>query len=175
MKRKRLIIIIFSFFAVTILGVLLWPREREPEYDGVPLSEWLERFDREKTSINTNGIWGASAAYDAIQQMGTNTLPFLVRWIQYDKPGWRQRLYDASWKLPRKIFFSRTYSRLITLGDKRHRADIAAQGFKILGRKAEAAVPELKRLAQRSPLDETSYRAMYCLEVIGAPKEHSVQ
>lgn len=166
MKRKRLVIIIFSFLAAVILGALLWPHEREPEYNGVLLSEWLERFNAGRTSVDTNGVWSASAAYHAIDQIGTNALPFLVRWIQYERPTWRQRFYDACWNLPRNIFFNRTYSRLITLGDGNHRAELAAEGFEILGQRARPAIPELRRLARGYSRKYTASRAIGILYLL---------
>ena len=44
MKRRRLFIIISASIAAVILGFLVWPREREPEYNGVSLSTWLVRY-----------------------------------------------------------------------------------------------------------------------------------
>jgi len=162
-----------SFLAAVILGALLWPSEREPEYDGVPLSEWLERYERGKHSMNATLFVGDSKAIDAIQHIGTNALPFLVRWIQYERPAWRHRLFDASWKLPHNIQFSRTFSRLLVLGDKYDRANAAAAAFNILGPRARSAVPELTRLAEKTPMNDTYWRAIYCLQSIDCPKKRN--
>jgi hypothetical protein len=48
-----------------IFGVLLRPREREPEYNGVPLSKWLEQYKLRDAEFAR-----------AIRHMGSNALPF---------------------------------------------------------------------------------------------------
>jgi len=72
-------------FLVVTLAYLLWGSEREPRCRGRTLSAWL-----------LEGTWnpdGLSAEQEeAIRCMGTNALPFLVKWVQYVSPPWRVRL-----------------------------------------------------------------------------------
>jgi hypothetical protein len=160
-KRKRLAIIICSFLAVVILGALLWPREREPEYYGVPLSSWLAR-------CNSSNSVEAQGALEVVRQNATSALPFLVRWIQYEKPGWRMVAERRAWKFPAPILNNRCLRWL--LDDRAEvRANAAMSGFQVLGPRAEAALPTLGRLAETTKLPQTSYRAWICFAYIVPP------
>jgi hypothetical protein len=44
-----------------------------------------------------------SQSFEAIGQIGTNALPYLVRWIQYEKPRWKTSLNLVGAKLPPSI------------------------------------------------------------------------
>jgi hypothetical protein len=84
MKRRRLLRILLASVASIMLAYLVWPREREPEYNGAALSTWLARCGSTNQSESL-------AAVAAIRHIGTNALPFLIRWIQYE-PGWKDSL-----------------------------------------------------------------------------------
>jgi len=129
-----------------ILAAMLWPGEREPEYNGVPLSKWLERYD----GVNIQ-------ATEAIQHIGTNALPYLVRWIQYKAPGWRNFLNHLGTRLPASMQKTRAMHWL--LHDKAEdRAFFAVEAFWALGPNANPATDELLRLAlaedPRAPLTQ---------------------
>jgi len=135
MRRRRLIIPILGFAIVATFVSLVWPREREPEYNGIPLSKWLERYVDSKPQ---------SAV--AIQHIGTNALPFLLRWIQYETPGWRNLLNHLPTRLPSSLQKTRALHWLVD--DKAEdRAELAVEAFWALGSKANPATDELLRLA----------------------------
>lgn len=154
MKRKRLAIIIFSFLAAVIVGTLLWPREREPEYNGFPLSTYLDRAhgsaDRDLTQ--------------AIRHMGTNALPFLVRAAKYEQPRWRSWLYRTASNWPR-VYNSRFGSWLLRDAPAR-RAGSSVIAFGILGADADPALDELRRIQRDSKDPVTSERARECIQFI---------
>src|SRR5881394_1272641 len=77
-RRRKLLIILTGVFVTAVLAVVLWPREREPEYQGKKLSEWL-RGGSQKPAVPEADI------VFAVNQIGTNALPFLVKWISYDR------------------------------------------------------------------------------------------
>jgi hypothetical protein len=154
MKRRRLLLILATCVASVALAFLVLPREREPKYDGVPLSMWLERgrSDRGESIV-------------AIRQIGTNALPFLLRWIQYEPPGWRRFVSRNFSKIPSRIQNSRVLRWLIV--DKaENRANIAVTGIGILGPDASSAMPELIRLADNASAPETSRRAWMCMSLM---------
>lgn len=153
MKRRRLLFILLGCVATLTFAVILWPREREPEYKGVTLSTWLSRCG--STNLNQS-----LAAADAIQQIGTNALPFLLRWIQHE-PGWRDALGQKILKWP-AIGSRADVQRLIWKMTK-YRAASAVTGFKILGPDARPARAELQRLAENAKAPETAIRAVDCL------------
>jgi hypothetical protein len=146
-KRKRLLITIFSFLAAVVLGALLWPRAREPEYNGVTISKWLDRW-----------VDGRSEGFVfAISEMGTNATPFLLHAATYNQPRWRAWLVSSIRYWPGPLVGSRCVDWV--LKDKSElRAQAALVGLVALGRKAEPALPELRRLA-KSKDSKTSQRA----------------
>jgi hypothetical protein len=153
-KRKRLIIIIFGFLAAVILGALLWPREREPEYKGIALSKWLENYK-----------WHDAEFARAIKHMGTNALPFLIRAAKYEDPRWRTWLGHTISKWPVGALDSRFGKWL--LGDKPiSRAGASVIAFGILGPDADPALDELRQIQRDSKDPSTSDRAGQCIQFI---------
>ena len=137
MKRRRTFFILLGSVASITFAMLLWPREREPEYNGVPLSEWITHF-------YTDGY--TSEAAEAIQHIGTNALPYLVRWIQYEKSRWKTSLNLLGAKLPSPIQ-KFPLSRWLVYDKAERRAELAVEAFVLLGSKAMPAKDELLRLA----------------------------
>jgi hypothetical protein len=157
-KKRRLFIAILGCVVVAAITLLLWPREREPEYDGAPLSKWLERYIKSADGLQTNENL---RAIRAIQHMGTNAFPFLLRWIQYETPGWRNFLNSLARRLPSSVKNIRALRWLID--DKaEHRADLSAEVFWLL-RWTQDEVNELRRLAKSPVARKTQSRAMFAL------------
>src|SRR5262245_367846 len=73
-KRRRVVIVVAAVVVAAVMAAVLWPKEREPEYQGKKLSEWINVGSREGP--------------EAVQAIGTNALPCLVRWISYHEPRW---------------------------------------------------------------------------------------
>ena len=138
MRKRRLILLLIGVVLLAVgLAVLVRP-EREPEYGGKRLSEWVEMF----TSNRSSG--GDRAAEEAIRHIGTNSLPYLLRWISYEPAAWRIRLYEALGKFlggpnrlgPSGIFQDK--KMLLAVG--------AARAFGGLGSEANAATGEVRRV-----------------------------
>jgi hypothetical protein len=155
MKRRRLFIIITGVLAVVILASILWPREREPEYYDLPLSSWLVR-------CSSGNKVEAAGAMEIVRQNATNALPFLVRWLQHETPGWRKLIEGGISKLPSTFQNSRCAEWL--LDDRAEvRANAALKGFEVLGPRAQPVLPQLQRLADNSKMPQTQRRALYCM------------
>jgi hypothetical protein len=147
---------------VAILVAALWPGEREPEYKGKKLSEWLMQY-RELSDHRHSDDPEPRQASDAVRHIGTNALPFLLAWLHQERSSWDVRLTVAVEKLPLQI-----QNRILPrIGRSETRCEIAVIGFEILGSKASPAVPELKRLAADTNANETARRAWLCLGLIG--------
>jgi len=153
MKRRRLLRILLASVASITLAFFIWPREREPEYNGIPLSKWLERCG------STNQA-ESLAAVAAIRHIGTNALPFLIRWIQYE-PGWKDTLGRKILGWP--VLGGRRDVQKLIWNMTQYRAITAVNGFRILGSEANPALPELQRLADNAKAPETAIRATQCL------------
>src|SRR5207244_3971397 len=120
------------------------PREREPEYQGKTLSRWLMAY---REPLTGRGAQSEAAAADAVRQIGTNGLPFLLKWIQDSGqlPRWRYRVYQIAyrWRVA-----SRTRAFVLeAVAGRKLRAERAFCGFGILGPEAGAAIPALVKIA----------------------------
>jgi hypothetical protein len=83
-KRRRVIFVFVGILAV-VIAVLVWPGEREPEYQGKKLSEWVRQLDDgEPWAGFISHSWRSNLsveqirAAEAIRHIGTNALPFLL-------------------------------------------------------------------------------------------------
>jgi len=154
--RKKKTLIILAAVLVAVVVVVIWPEEREPEYQGKKLSEWLEFYFPDKL--------GYQEAIAAIQHMGTNALPYLLRAITYQRSPSRKGMITAVQKMP--IAMVRHRLEALAKGTGEHRAFTAQFGFRALGPVARPAVPELTHL-----LDHTNrtirINAIQALGVIG--------
>jgi len=140
--RKRRIYLGLLLLAVAIGTIVVSFRpEREPEYGGKKLSEWVSvpnvRFGR-------GGIIDSLSepAREAVGRIGTNGLPFLMSWVLYirhDPPRWRIKvdglIMDINHRLHR-YWVPSDYGREL-------RAYGAMHALIILGNAGKAPIPEL--------------------------------
>src|SRR5947207_12947583 len=83
--RKRRIIWVLAGSALAALAVTLaLPTERQPEYGGRKLEEWLKLYAESRSSF-TDG----QEAAEAVRHIGTNALPWLLEWTDYEPSGWK--------------------------------------------------------------------------------------
>lgn len=115
--------------------VAFWQGEREPEYNGKKLSEWLE-ICRQHPALYVERL----SAERAVQSIGINALPWLVKWMNYDEPAWQVKLFQSRYYRYVPKFVS--YYMVKPITQHRH----AEIGFQILGRTAGPAAPELARI-----------------------------
>src|SRR5215831_3953625 len=104
--------------------VAFWPAEREPEYNGKTLSEWMLYKPEDSNRANAFEL-----QTEAIRQIGEPAVPWLLKWARYKSPPWRRRLVR---------FFGKDR------GIERQQAVWFA--FRVLGPKAADAIPELTRM-----------------------------
>jgi len=71
MRKRGIHLIFVVLVAGGVLVAVFAGREREPEYGGKRLSEWV-------TTRNTD-----AERDQAIRAIGTNALPCLVKWISF--------------------------------------------------------------------------------------------
>src|SRR5258708_7604582 len=103
MKKRRVIMVVGGCLVLAFAAVLLWPREREPRYNGRALSEWLVRCDASVWPEEMGNVSSAlpneqtdkaaserqDEANNAVRRIGTKALPCLVKWISYHPPTWK--------------------------------------------------------------------------------------
>src|SRR5215510_13709512 len=92
MRKRRFYLLLIG--AVVVIGVLVAvvSGPREPEYNGRKLSEWVDDYNRDAWYSSYRKFHSQVAAEEAIKHAGTNALPWLLEWIQYEPPLWRRGL-----------------------------------------------------------------------------------
>jgi hypothetical protein len=135
-----------------ILALLVWPRqhEAEPEYRGRSLSTWV---------ILNSGSCNPEAR-EALTHFGTNALPYFVRWIRYEKPGWRKQLKRAVSAMPPFLRYSQL-SKWLVSDAAEVRAHEATFAMTFLDE--EIVLPPLRQLASNSNAFEVTERASFAL------------
>lgn len=141
-------IALFAFLLLAIISLLYFTRSREPHFKGRSLSSWLKQLDDGDAERGISwAVWAPKQtpeqkqAAEAIRQIGTNSLPFLIQYIADRESGLKSFLLDIL----------RKKQSLIKIPDQinRHPRQ-AALAFDALGPIARPAVPELSRLMTES-------------------------
>jgi len=169
-KRRRVIVVLLACIVAAVVVAVVWPREREPEYGGKKLSEWLLQY---QAQYHIDGYYDTPElheAEDAVRHIGTNALPSLLRWVRYEQPAWRDKLLWLMEKMPRALQNDSLMHKLHPYHAERPDW-LALAGFEILGPRASPAVPELARLVN----DRNASRAMSCLIAIREPAREALK
>jgi hypothetical protein len=106
-------------------------------------------------------------AANAIRHIGTNALPCLLTWLDYEPTTWRDRVDTVAEKLPAWIGESRPITRFRGTEEAAERARNAMRAFAALGSIAAPTIPELSR---RANLPHSLFKgrlAMVALAYIG--------
>jgi hypothetical protein len=140
MGKRGKILFAAGCVVVTICTTALITHHWEPRYKGRTLSYWLERSGNNAVLDRPPD----QEATTAIRTIGTNALPFLLRWIRYEPPFWSEA---ARKRLPETIK-TNYLGWTIMYGRGRTRAELAALGLCILHTNANSAIPELRRLVE---------------------------
>ena len=131
MRRRRILLLLAGCALVAFVLILLWPCEREPSYQGKSLSEWLFLY----VAQNGQDTPQAASATVAVQGIGTNALPFLLEWLEYEPSVFTIQSY----RVLGGVFKTRTHcwsaNRKVIL------AGAASEAFEALGPEARAAIP----------------------------------
>jgi HEAT repeat protein len=163
LKRRLIWWPIAGVMLFGMLAVILLDREREPEYGGKKLSEWAESPSllfpgsesppqpvRLGDSIYFFGGPRSPNSYiEAVRQMGTNALPYLLRWLRYESPAWKSNAIQV---------INRTFHAKLS-DRKARRSNNAVTSLIALGTNAEGAVPSLTRLMNEAKTPTGSRRA----------------
>jgi hypothetical protein len=106
-------------------------------------------------------------AKQAVSTIGTNAIPFLLRWNVGETPI-IDSLDDAFWKLPTPLrhFFIRIDQQFHDASVRSKRRYVAL-GFEILGTNAVAALPELQRQFMTTTNRAVAYRSALAMQYLG--------
>jgi hypothetical protein len=128
--RKR-VQIVLAVVVVAVVGVIVWQvlREREPVYQGKRLSQWAKIYASPDFTLLSH-----SMSKHAIEQMGTNAMPILLKMLQARDSAFTRKLGSlANNQSIIPVHFT-------SAAEYRFRA-VAA--LKVLGPAAKSAVPAL--------------------------------
>src|SRR5436190_10784652 len=102
---------------MAVVVVVIWPEEKEPEYQGKKLTEWLGTYKPAKTDpkmrqfpmcldgmlvLDRRGH-SEQEVIEAVRHMGTNGVRLLVKWVGYEPPRWRLSFNRQSSRLPSSV------------------------------------------------------------------------
>ena len=168
MKRgRRNLLIVLGCAVVAVVTWVAWPGEKEPEYQGRRLSQYLKvLFNATKPTAD------ARDAEQAILQLGTNSLPCLVRWTECGP--WQERFLVYLGRLPKpaqRMLPGRVGAYLMRKGFEPSCRELARFGFETLRGRAGPAVPELARIlndVNSTPIQRAAaMRALACIGEAG--------
>ena len=139
MKKRRVILLAAILALASVVTISVWPdASPEPRYNGRKLSDWVLDYPQAGAS---------DEAEAAIRAIGTNAIPCLLRWIQYEPSRGRMKVRHVyrllpGWLRNRQFVISFLAGRAGILSSK------APLAFAVLGTNSAPAVPELMKLAQ---------------------------
>ena len=169
--RYRKPVALGAGFAIAIAVALValgWRRSANegPTYEGRSLSAWVGLIDQSHYPDRESTFFLQTS--NAIVQIGTNGLPYLMEWIRY-RPSrtlivFGSAIEEVSFRLPSTPFGDAIVNR--TLRGFR-RADDAVVAFEILGNSAASCVNELSSIANDPGNPAAATRATLALRVVG--------
>lgn len=166
-KRKRLLLILAGVALISVLSFWLLNQNTEPTYEGRPLSEWIMLHSRTYRSKQTDQGVTIEQAAEAIRAIGTNGLPYLVRWTGYESAEWRNKLRI---KVANGPYWLRDTPLIVNLiSGEDGNASYAQEAFYALGALATPAIPGLQEIACRPGIGISRDRALLALGSVGSP------
>ena len=154
--------------AIAGIALLLWPtREREPEYRGRKLREWVFWFAYEK--LAASGDESNIGAEQAIRQIGTNALPVLLEDLDYDGSSVLvNRIQELGGKLP-EFVTTKGFHDWCSGRPNVMRREYACIAFQGLGEMAKPAIPELTRRLNGKKHSNRAFYAADAMIYMGGP------
>jgi hypothetical protein len=161
MRKRRKLIQTGACVVLVILTILVFRpnAEREPFSGGRSLSSLLLDSNHRLTPEARKSI------NESINHIGVSAFPFLFKWIQYERPPWRDKVAAKLGKIPFKPIL--ILARDVKHPEREKLADATVQGFFVLGAKATPVMDKLLQLQANWKSDRTASRASSALTNIG--------
>jgi HEAT repeats len=151
-RIKKLATATVAFLLMSGVGIVFFGQPKEPAFKGRKLSQWVADYG--KGRFDKLRDWEAE---EAIHGIGVAGIPFLVRWIENEKPSIFARGVSAIGKQ----FSDNPDWDLAYLNQ--HRAESAVMAFSALGSEARAVIPGM---AQRMVTSNNDYRGSQAAKVL---------
>ncbi|HEU5071538.1 MAG TPA: HEAT repeat domain-containing protein [Verrucomicrobiae bacterium] len=154
-KRRKWVLALAGVLSIAAGIALLLNREEGPFYQGKRLSEWVSIYRLEPDD---------DVSRQAIRSIGAEGYPYLIKWIDYERPAWRIKLSQL---IPYQIVVNRAVARLVYGDDSR--ATAAASAFRALGTNAAPTIPALEAMMNNSKRPSAARLALFALGYMGEP------
>ena len=158
-KRVRIALVVLL---VALGGVIAWqalrPQEREPVYEGKPLTYWIDRANGTSPPENRK-------AEQVVHKAGTNAIPTLLRLL---------RRRDSALVL--KLILLARKQHVVKVGymDHLHRTFVATRAFVALGADAQDAIAELIRIFDQNISEVSQADIAEIFGSIGPPARDAI-
>ncbi len=95
MQKRYMTFIVLGFAVIAFVTVRIARKQNGPMFQRCRLSYWVALYP-------TAGSMQEASANEAVTHSETNGIPFLLKWIRYERPAWRTRLAVAArrWPMP---------------------------------------------------------------------------
>ncbi len=154
-KRRNLLLLAGGLLVVAVL-LVSFVLTREPAYGGRRLSKWVRDLAVGDSQDSRN------KAKDAVGHIGTNAIPFLLKWISYEQPGWKTNFYNTVNGVLVNVKTS------WTLSDRKEvRAEGALLAFQTLGSNAVSAIPGLTYGMNDPEANRSGRRQILAISALG--------
>jgi hypothetical protein len=167
MRRFWFITVLAGCGLALLIALLVLTSNREPRYNGRTLSQWLviEREALFTYDTTRNASPGNADAENAVRHIGTNALPQLIKWLDYENH-WTTRFRHQILSIKHALHLK----ALVPVPDRAGKQQLAVGGFLILGSNATPAISQLQHLARQSkpPAYDNRRLAIFCLANIGS-------
>ena len=151
--------------AVAATAWLLFREVHEPSYNSKSLSDWLVAYGEASRFYPR-----PHAADEAIRHIGSNAVPYLLTWLQYEDSLWLRRCAFTLNKAPVGFRCPATNISAWIVNNhirRNKRYGVAIWGFGIIGSDARSAVPTLAALAVDYKRPRVASRAVRVLQDLG--------
>ena len=150
------LLVLTTALVATIAGRV--SQQREPVYQGKPLSEWLKPYAYQP--------WrNYHEANEAVRHIGTNAIPTLLRLV---------RINDSDLKARLMAFAQRQHIIKVEYIPAQGWHSAAGAAFGVLGTKGQSAVPGLLEILNQDLSLDSDVCAVYALSAIGPPAQQAV-
>jgi hypothetical protein len=169
MRKKRKLLICAACALLALLALLAYTSTTtEPSYNGHSLNYWVPLL-----SVTPAPVFGSALpdaehdkAISAISDIGAASVPFLVKWIQFEPPSSKHAAFGY-WLSRTHFPFGQNIYDLVTRRRAARLADGTVSAFGILGTRATPALDELCRLMNQTNATFTCRRALAALSFLG--------
>jgi hypothetical protein len=134
---------IAAFLAAGLALIAFVGRNPEPQFQHHSLSYWTSLYFEESSPPVLAPAAQRERADDAIRHIGTNSIPYLLKWAEYDPLQRLARIHEIYDRLPRPVRTNDLFVRLYHNDPKYARAIAALLALDALGRDAAPAAPGL--------------------------------